>query len=66
MGGHNPAESVDSLQRNEWSQCGGIRTHLGSASSCQNVDILHVSDQDHGSGVGYKVLMETLQNQIGG
>ena len=25
MGGHNPAESVDSLQRNEWSQCGGIR-----------------------------------------
>jgi hypothetical protein len=25
MGGHNAAESVDSLQRNEWSQCGGIR-----------------------------------------
>jgi transposase len=27
MGGHNPAESVVSLQRNEWSLCGGIRSH---------------------------------------
>jgi len=25
MGGHNAAESVDSFQRNQWSQCGGIR-----------------------------------------
>jgi hypothetical protein len=28
MGGHNAAESVDSFQRNQWSQCGGIRTKL--------------------------------------
>jgi integrase len=33
MGGHNPAESVDSLQRNEWSQCGGIRMKPGMSES---------------------------------
>jgi integrase len=25
MGGHNAAEWVVTMQRNEWSQCGGIR-----------------------------------------
>jgi len=28
MGGHNAAEWVVSLQRNEWSQCGGIRNWI--------------------------------------
>ena len=28
MGGHYAAESVVSLQRNEWSLCGGIRTRM--------------------------------------
>ena len=33
MGGHNAAESVVSLERNEWSQCGGIRTKVSGPCS---------------------------------
>jgi hypothetical protein len=32
MGGHNPAEWVDSLQRNEWSLWSGIRSQTSPVS----------------------------------